>query len=48
VLLDHNEQELAAPRGYERDADVFATYLKDGKAEFLKRKSSGSTQQASR
>jgi thiol:disulfide interchange protein DsbD len=39
VLLDHNEQTLAEPRGYTPDVEEYAAFLENGKIEFQKRKS---------
>ncbi|GAB4136679.1 MAG: thioredoxin family protein [Bacteroidia bacterium] len=37
VIVDHNEQNLAPPRPYTPDVNEYATFLKNGVAEFNKR-----------
>jgi len=38
VLLDHNEQELNSPTGYDPDIEKYIQFLEEGKTEFEKRK----------
>jgi thiol:disulfide interchange protein DsbD len=38
VLLDHKEQLLQSPRGYNEDVNAYVTFLQKGLEEFNKRK----------